>query len=237
MNYMFIKKDTIFIIILCITTGVLVSCDLVEELQEDLTERYFKKQQKNLDKEFEAQWSQEEREHANTAINETYLNSTEKEVYYYLNLARINPPLFGKTYASAYKEYNYKGYAYDERKESLLKELENLDGMSVLKPDELLYESADCFATYGGKQGLIGHDRSSTGCMKLNVAECCHYSVCSGGLEIIMSLLIDSGEDNEDLGHRRICLSRVYNYLGVAIRNHKKYDKNAVLDFSREKME
>ena len=25
--------------------------------------------------------------------------------------------------------------------------------------------------------------------------------------------------------------------LGVAIQNHKKYDKNAVLDFSREKME
>jgi len=231
------KKKAVFTIVFCLTTIIFISCNLLDELQDDITEHNYKKQQKDLDKKFDAQWSQEEKEHANTAINESYLNSTEKEVYYYLNLARINPPLFGKTYASAYKVYNIKGYAYDERKESLLKELEKLDSMPVLKPDRLLFESADCFATNGGKQGLIGHDRSSTGCMKLNVAECCHYSICPGGLEIVMSLLIDSGENNGALGHRRICLSSSYHYLGVAIRDHKKYDKNAVLDFSREKME
>lgn len=73
--------------------------------------------------------------------------------------------------------------------------------------------------------------------MKLNVAECCDYGGCYGGLEIIMSLLIDAGENNAALGHRRICLDSSYHYLGVAIRNHKEYGKNAVLDFSWEKME
>ena len=152
---------------------------------------------------------------------------------------RINPPLFGRTYA---KEFNGvigwdKGYAFDERKKTLLQELEQLDSLPLIRPNEILFESAECFATEGGKQGLVGHDRSTTGCEQLWDAECCHYAGCYTGYEIVMYLLIDVGKNNSELGHRRICLSDRYNYLGVAVRYHKRYEKNAVLDFSVNDLE
>lgn len=207
-----------------------------ESEQQESKEVANRKFLEDLDKQFESQWSLQERNRANTAINETYLSKVEKEVYYYLNLFRINPPLFGKTYASAYDgSIGYsKGYAFDERKESLLLELSQLESLPLLRPDELLFESADCFATEGGKQGIVGHDRSTTGCMKLNVAECCHYGGCFSGYEIVMAFLVDAGEGNAALGHRRILLNSRYNMLGVAIRDHATYKKNVVLDFNHQ---
>ncbi len=198
-----------------------------EEANENKKEEY--------DRQFLMRWSQAERDSANTAINETYLSDVEKEVYFYLNLARINPPLFAETYAAVYDGligYS-KGYAFAERKESLIKELSQLNSMSVLKPNLELFDSADCFATESGKLGITGHDRSSTGCEKIWHAECCHYSGCYHGLAIVMAFLIDAGENNSELAHRRICLDNQYRYLGVAVRQHIKYEKVAVLDFFR----
>lgn len=233
------KQIIKYLVLFSFVGTFLLSCDILEDFMPQSEEAANKKQQKENDKKFESQWSLQERERANSAKDVAYLSEEEKEVYYYLNLARINPSLFGRTYAKAFDgTIGYtKGYAFDERKESLLQELAQMDSLPVLKPSELLFESADCFATEGGKQGIVGHDRSSTGCAKLNVAECCHYGGCYTGLGIVMSLLVDAGEKNESLGHRRICLSNSYNFLGVAIRKHKKYEKTAVLDFSREEME
>jgi hypothetical protein len=207
-----------------------------ESEQQESKEVANRKFLEDLDKQFESQWSLQERNLANTAINENYLSKVEKEVYYYLNLVRINPALFGKTYASAFTgSIGYsKGYAFDERKESLLLELSQLESLPLLRPDEMLFESADCFATEGGKQGIVGHDRSTTGCMKLNGAECCHYGGCFSGYEIIMALLVDAGEGNAALGHRRILLNSRYNMMGVAIRGHATYKKNVVLDLNHQ---
>ena len=239
------KNRITYLLLLCLASVLLTGCEVVDELVDEIessvesNEKANRKQQESFDKQFENQWSQQERERANTAKNESYLSNVEKEVYYYLNLARINPPLFGKTYASAYdgtKGY-MKGYAFDERKDSLLREMANMNSLPVLEPDELLFESAECFATEGGKLGIVGHDRSATGCPSMHSAECCHYGGCYTGLEIVMAFLIDAGENNAALGHRRICFSDRYHYMGVAIRDHQKSRKNVVLDFSTEKLE
>lgn len=43
-------------------------------------------------------WNFPEYHPANSAQNEEYLTTEEKQVYYYLNLVRMNPKLFAETY-------------------------------------------------------------------------------------------------------------------------------------------
>jgi hypothetical protein len=187
-----------------------------------------------LDKEYASEWNKPEYEQAHTAKNETYLTKEEKEVFYYLNLVRLNPSLFAETYATTYKNY---GYDWDERKASLLEELSAMEPLGLIYPDTEMYELARCFAYEGGKLGITGHDRSQTTCTQGYNAECCRYDSdtrAKNGLFIIMELLIDAGEDNAALGHRRILLSNSYGGMGVSIQPHKSYDFNAVLDFKRK---
>jgi len=165
------------------------------------------------------QWKAPEYLAANTAQNEDYLTAEEKQVYYYLNLARMNPKLFADTYLGNIKD------SKDSYESSLYKELQQLKPLSVLKPDRALFESAQCHAVESGKSGYVGHDRVK--CKQHFMGECCHYGE-SGPLEIVTLLLIDHNVPS--LGHRKICLGN-YTQLGVAIRPHKAYGKNAVLDF------
>ena len=96
----------------------------------------------------------------------------------------------------------------------------------VLKPDRKLYESALCHANESGECGYTGHMRSK--CTGYFTGECCHYGD-SGALDIVVKLLID--RNVASLGHRRICFGD-YTELGVSIRPHASYGKNAVLDFN-----
>jgi hypothetical protein len=187
-----------------------------------------------LDAGYASQWDRPEYRAAKSADSENYLTREEKDVFYYLNLSRINPPLFARTYAAGYDGDKgwLKGYAWDERKASLIAELSEMEPLAIIEPDRELYEMALCFAYEGGRLGLGGHDRSQTGCSGGYNAECCHYGGAQNGLSIVMSLLIDAGENNSALGHRRICLGN-YAKMGVAIQPHKDYKFNAVLDFKR----
>ena len=181
-------------------------------------------------------FTQAELEAANTAVNEKYLSTIEKEVFYYLNLARSNPKVFASVYVKDYEGapgYT-KGYAFDERKESLLRELESMSPLSIIKPDRKLFDLAECFAIKQGKKGKIGHSRKDTGCASGYHAECCSYGDYTSGLHYVLALLIDAGESNGDLGHRRIMLGN-YLYMGVAHRDHAAYGKDIVLDFWRSK--
>jgi hypothetical protein len=186
----------------------------------------------DLDAKYRSSW-ESYRNAANTAVKESYLSVEEKEMFYYLNLARINPPLFAETYAAGYDGDNgfIKGYAWDERKQSLLEELKAMKPLSLILPDTTMHELASCFAYEGGRRGIVGHDRGETGCTEGYNAECCKYGGAQNGLSIIMSLLIDAGENNAALGHRRICLEDENYGMGVAIRPHTQYEFNAVLDF------
>ena len=165
------------------------------------------------------QWNVPEYDDANTAKNEDYITVEEKQVYYYLNLVRMNPKLFTDTYLKHLK--NSKNY-YES---SLYKELRRLKPLPILKPNRKLFESAQCHAIESGERGYVGHNRFK--CKEYFMGECCSYGE-SDALEIVTSLLID--QDVKSLGHRNICLG-MYTELGVAIRPHKGYGENAVLDF------
>ena len=161
-----------------------------------------------------------DKDSANTACNEEYLSDEEKRVYYFLNLARINPKHFADTYLSYLKP------SRDHYESSLYSELQKLQPLPVLKPNRKLFESAKCHAVESGEKGYVGHERFK--CTQYFMGECCQYGV-SEALEIVIHLLIDQGIPS--LGHRKICLSAGYTELGVSIQPHKTYGINTVLDF------
>ena len=129
---------------------------------------------------------------------------------------------------------NQAGYAWDERKQSLIETLSDMEPLGLIEPDEALYDDARCFAYQSGTLGITGHDRSQTTCAGFRHAECCHYGGEKNGLSIVMALLIDAGENNAALGHRKILLDSRYDKMGVAIQPHTKYQFNAVLNFKRK---
>jgi hypothetical protein len=165
----------------------------------------------------------------NTASGVNYMSASEKEVIYILNMARTNPVLFANTVIKQYPEKAGQKSLYNSHYyKSLLDTMLKLDPVSLLFPDTLCYNGAECHAINSGKEGYIGHQRSKT-CLKkwkFN-AECCDYGH-NKALDILMALLID--EDVPSLGHRYICIS-TYKKIGVSIQPHKSYNYNAVLDF------
>jgi hypothetical protein len=207
------------------------SCSQIEEFIDDGPPS-----KEELDARYKSQWDTEEYRVARTADTEDYLTKEEQEIFYYLNLMRLSPPLFAQTYVTGYdgdKGWS-KGYAWDERKESLVADLSAMEPLPLLYPDVKLYELARCFALEGGKLGITGHDRTQTACATGYSAECCDYGGAKNGFSIIMSLLIDAGENNAALGHRKICFTSDYVKLGVSMQPHITYKFNAVLDFGRE---
>jgi uncharacterized protein YkwD len=156
---------------------------------------------------------------ANSAQDEDYLTAEEKKVYFYLNLARMDPGLFANTFLAHLEK------STDYYESSLVRELKCLKPLPVLKPNRLLYESAHCHAADSGERGYTGHERS--GCKGYFMGECCHYGN-SDALDIVIKLLIDRNVSS--LGHRRVCFGD-YTFLGVSIQPHIIYGKNAVLDF------
>lgn len=156
---------------------------------------------------------------ANTAKNEGYLTTIEKQVYDYLNLVRMNPKLFAETYLKDLKNSD------DDYESSLYAELQKLKPLPLLIPDRKLYESARCHAVESGKRGYVGHKRFK--CVEDFMGECCYYGE-TDALGIVTELLIDKGV--KSLGHRRICLDN-FTQLGVSIQPHKTYGSNCVMDF------
>jgi hypothetical protein len=168
---------------------------------------------------FEA-WDDKKYLEANTAVNEEYLTQQEKEVFYYLNLLRMNPPLFANTYF-----LKHTGNPDDEYEISLFDALRLMDPRPILKPNIKCWESAECHAIASGGRGYVGHDREN--CKPYFGGECCQYGP-SDPIAIILQLLIDRGVPS--LGHRKICLG-TYTELGVSIQPHSIYGSNTVLDF------
>jgi hypothetical protein len=169
----------------------------------------------------DSKWADVKYQAANTAANTTYLTQEDRDVVYYLNLARMYPSRFADIYLKDDKGNPPTG----GNELSLYKDLKKLKPLKPLQPNEQLTITAKCWANEAGHSGVIGHDRSI--CKKNYSAECCHYG-SSGGLEVVLSLLIDEGV--EDLGHRYICLGD-YSLVGVSTRPHKSWGTNTVLDF------
>jgi len=165
---------------------------------------------------------------ANTAINTKYLTVTEKEIFLYVNLARMYPKKFLKMYHDYADLYEGKGKLQTNYYfKTLTKELQTLKPVPALWPDKQMYETAKCWATEAGKAGVTGHNRKN--CKKSYYAECCSYG-SDTALDIIMALLID--EDVKSLGHRKICLSSSYALVGISKQPHSYWRTNTVLDFT-----
>jgi len=176
-------------------------------------------------------WNSNLYKKANTAAKANYLSSKEKQIFYILNLARMNPPLFASTAVKQFPgSIGDKGLVNHPDYISLLDTLKKLKPLPLLYPDSLCWVSAKCHATSSGESGYIGHERVSDLCEVAShySGECCHYGY-SDPFNIVLSLLVD--EDVPSLGHRKILLLKGFTKLGVSLAPHKDYGTNAVLDF------
>lgn len=204
-----------------------------EVVSREEAEQYYRDM---LEAKYVGMFSEEELDILNTAKNEKYLTEYEQEIFFYMNFARIFPAQFAELFVKDFEGvYGYmKSYAFDERKASLLQELSNNTARGVVVPSESLFNTAECFAMAQGTDGRVGHSRGRYKCKSDFDAECCGYGDYPNGLYTVLQLLIDAGEGNEDLGHRRILLSEAMKSMGCAVRAHKRYAKVAVLDFGRD---
>ena len=157
-------------------------------------------------------------ETARTAAASDFHSSLEKDVFFYINLAR----LFPKEFAEKYIKDIGKRSAYHT---SLYKTLHSMKTVPAMKPDRAMFDLALCWAKEGGKTGVIGHNRKK--CKDGYSAECCSYGE-ETAIGIVLQLLIDEGIPS--LGHRKALLSKQYSVLGVSIQPHKKHATHAVLD-------
>lgn len=181
------------------------------------------------------QWDPETVAKANTASETDYLSEEEKKVIFFMNLARIDGPLFAETLLSEYVKTNrVENNSYLK---SLYKDLRKTHSLDPLIPEEDLTAIAQGHATKSGKTGHVGHKdfekrfKPLMGNPYNNVGENCSYGY-SDAIDIVMSLLIDDGV--KGVGHRVNTLKPEFNSVGVAIREHKSYRFNCVIDFGRK---
>ena len=175
-------------------------------------------------------WRQTQLDSANTAKDSDVLTDEEKSVVFLTNLARMNPKLFGETYAQKFIDSteNKSGYA-----RSLLNDLKRGIPLCALEVDTILCSTAADHATLSGKTGRTGHGGKQARIKKAMViynawGENCSYGF-NNGIGIVMQLLIDQGI--KDLGHRKNILNKQFTHIGTAIRPHRKYKWNCVQDF------
>jgi len=196
-------------------------------------------------------WSPEELEMANTAKNTTYLNDEEKKIIFYMNLSRMDGSKFFNTYfqdfVNAYnsdmKQYSNFDQLRVNRKDKyyrgLEKDLKDIKGLSVFRPDETLTYVAQQHAKDLSKNNIAGHNSSDGRTVKDRISQYYPRHAMaenlafgfSKGLANVCMLLLD--KDVPDLGHRKTILGTSYNlnFAGVNIRKHPGYRYCAVIDF------
>ena len=168
----------------------------------------------------------------NTASEVNYLNDEEKKVILVMNMARHDGPLFVRTLLDRYVEENQVENSSYLR--SLRKDLNNVEGLIPMHPEKDLTSAALGHATKSGEAGRVGHQDFNKrfdplmGNPYTHVGENCSYGY-ETAMDIVISLLIDEGVKEQ--GHRKNILSVDFNSVGVAIRPHKTYRINCVMDF------
>lgn len=189
-------------------------------------------------------WTEEEMNKANTAKNISYLTDEEKKVIQLMNLARMDGGRFYNTYIPWFIRLNnstmQKQIEENNRfVKSLKSDLFKVNNLPLLYAEQSLFNAAQYHAHDMGKTGRIGHRSSNGDSFRDRIerftgvgyekSENCSYGFDSA-LGIVCQLLID--RDVEDLGHRKNILRQRNNSVGVAIRPHKQFKVNCVMDFS-----
>jgi len=176
---------------------------------------------------FSQEWTDEEKESANTAQDIAGLNSVEKEVIMYINLCRMYPESFADNEVETYNGIpGIKDKAFKKYKASLLKDLRNREACDPLEAAKPLIDDAKCFANELSKSNRVGHKRSI--CRERKYAECLSFGSMTAR-QIVLEWLIDSGIAT--LGHRKNCLNSNYNRSGISIAPHASYGSCAVAEF------
>ncbi|MDB5020928.1 MAG: Allergen family protein [Pedobacter sp.] len=198
-----------------------------------------------------AGWTSEELTLANTAIDVDYLSSEEKNIIFYMNLARMDGTRFFKTYFQDFVDAHnqrmkrYSNYSelkvnrYDAYYRGLEQDLKRAKNLGLLYPDETLTYVSNQHGSDMNKHNMIGHV-SSDGRTMVNriekyyknrgMAENLAFGF-AGGLDIVSMLLLDTGIP--DVGHRKNILNTTIglNLVGVSIQAHPHYKYSATIDF------
>ena len=157
-----------------------------------------------------------------TARNIKWLTNKEKDIYYWLNYARMYPRDFCDKYILPLLDTDTDpNYLI-----TLIDYMYEMKPMNPLIPDKSLYESAKCHAETSGKAGYYGHKRL-LGCKEKFMGECCDYGNFSARDHVIR-LLVD--ERVSSLGLRYISLG-FYDMVGISVAGHKVYGETVVFDF------
>lgn len=164
-----------------------------------------------------------------------YMNEEEQKVILFMNMARHDGQLFAETFLAAYVEENQVKNSNYLR--SLYRDLKSVSGLVPLIPEEDLTAIAQGHANRSGKTGHTGHKDMTKRFAPLRGNPYFAWGEnCSNGyeeaVEIVITLLIDEGVAN--VGHRKNILKPEYNSVGVAIRPHKTYRVNCVIDFGKK---
>lgn len=173
-------------------------------------------------------WSAIEIKKADTARKWKGIDENEKDLFLFLNLARIYPDKFIRLYLD---QETVREHRSNERSyvRSLIRDLRKLKSLPPLEPNENLMAAAACFSKEKARTGKMGHNRKHCKGDWDFGGECLSYTWTEDGQRHILNLLIDAGVPS--LGHRRIMLSEGYTHMGVALGPHKRYGVCAVLDF------
>jgi len=181
-------------------------------------------------------WTPEEQLKARSNGTSSHMSEIEKDVLYYINLARINPSKFEKEVLNPHLK---KGNKYTKSYvRSLKKDLKNTSPLPALKYTEKLFDFAKHHARTTGRIGKTGH-RSvtfksySNRTKKLlkyytSVGENIQYGY-NNAEHIVLDLLIDDGI--KGVGHRKNILNKKFKHVGISIQPHKKYTYNCVIEF------
>ena len=175
-------------------------------------------------------WRSSQLDSANTAKNIKSLSDDEKNVIFFTNLVRVNPKLFGETYAQKYIDSTKDHSSFAQ---SLLTELKTKKALPPLQVDSVLCVTSADHATKTGKAGTVNHDGQEERYDKVKKrfgswGENCDFGK-GNAFCIVMRLLID--QDNADFGHRENILADDFTHIGTAIRPHKIYGLVCVQDF------
>ena len=178
------------------------------------------------------EWDAEVVRSLNSGDDSEYLNEEEKKVILFMNMARHDGPLFASTFLRSYiQERKLENSSYIRSLQRVLKKTSRL---VALMPEKDLTAVAQGHARRSGEKGTTGHSDFKKrfdpllGNPYTQVGENCSYGY-EQAIDIVISLLIDEGI--KSLGHRNNILSKDFNSIGVAIRPHKKFRINCVMDF------
>lgn len=185
-----------------------------------------------------SKWDAATLEKANSAKDAAGYTDEEKKVVYYMNLVRLNPELFLKTYYQKYID------STKTKETTFTRSLKNdltvkYKPMGILTVKDDLSEEAKTHAEDTGKKGNLGHFTSDGKSYEFRMkkiketyktyAENCDYGN-KDGLSIVMHLLIDEG--NGSIDHRKNILEKKYEFTGTSIQAHKKEKWTCVIELA-----